>query len=78
MARRNNKKLKGFHVLPFSTMMRKPLGRKRENPEIEGPKLFREIENGGLQNNIPLVPESLGHWNNNEYRTDIPFFRIAR
>ena len=76
MTRRIIKKLKGFPVLPFSTMIRKPLGRKRANPKIEGPRLFREIENGRLWNNNPSFPESLG--NNNEYRMDIPFYRIAR
>ena len=81
MARRIDKKLKGFPVLPFSTMIRKPLGRKRANPdfdlnysisEIEGPKSVGDMKND------PSFPKSLGHWNNNEYRTDIPFFRIAR
>ena len=28
-----NKKIKGFPVLPFSTMIRKPQGRKRANPD---------------------------------------------
>ena len=53
-----NKKLKGFPVLPFSTMIRKPQGRKRANPDfhlqlsfsdIEGPKSLREIENSRLR-----------------------------
>ena len=81
-----NKKLKGFPVLPFSTMIRKPQGRKRANPDFrlqlsfsenEGPKSLREIENRQLRNKIGSYSGSLGNWNNNDYRSDIPFFRIA-
>ena len=82
-----NKKLKGFPVLPFSTMIRKPQGRKRANPDfhlqlsfsdIEGPKSLREIENSRLRNQMGSYSGSLENWNNNDYRSDIPFFRIAR
>ena len=82
-----SKKLKGFPVLPFSTMIRKPQGRKRANPEFrlqlsvsenEGPKSLRKIENSHLRNKMGSYYGSLGNWNNNDYRSDIPFFRIAR
>jgi hypothetical protein len=82
-----NKKLKGFPVLPFSTMIRKPQGRKRANPDFhlhlsfsenEAPKSLREIENSHFKNKIGSYSGSLGNWNNNNYRSDIPFFRIAR
>ena len=37
-----NKKLKGFPVLPFSTMIRKPQGRKRANPDFRLKLSFSE------------------------------------
>jgi hypothetical protein len=81
-----NKKLKGFPMLPFSTMIRKPQGRKRANPdfclqisfsEIEGLKSLREIENSRSRNQIGSYSGSLGNWNNNNYRSYIPFYSIA-
>ena len=68
-------KLKGFPVLPFSTMIRKPLGKKRASPsfhlnlsfsDIFGPQLIRHIRN----------EESLR--NRFDNTMDNPFFRINR
>ena len=68
-------KLKGFPVLPFSTMIRKPLGKKRGSPsfhlsfsfsDIFGPPLIRDVRN----------EEALR--NRYEDTMDNPFFRINR
>ena len=68
-----NVKLKGFPVFPFSTMIRKPLGKKRSSPSfhlnfsfsyIFGAQLIRDLRNERSPRNIYENP------------MDNPFFRI--
>ena len=64
-------KLKGFPVFPFSTMIRKPLGKKRSSfhlnfsfSDIFGAQLIRDLRNERSPRNIYENP------------MDNPFFRI--